>query len=137
MATYKVTNATGDLLWMYAYENPTDRDGFSLTDYIHTETDEPMPPIDPSDWWRITVGGFFDRFGVGPMTYLRQVRLRQVHDALRKASPGSCKVGDMAARWGFFHGSAFAHAYRKMFGELPSATLAMRDSAPGRRAAVA
>lgn len=81
--------------------------------------------------------GFFDRFGVGPMTYLRQVRLRQVHDALRKASPGSCKVGDMAARWGFFHGSAFAHAYRKMFGELPSATLAMCDSAPGRRTAVA
>lgn len=81
--------------------------------------------------------GFVDRFGVGPMTYLRQARLRQVHDALRKASPGSCKIGDMAARWGFFHGSAFANAYRKMFGELPSETLAARDSAPARRTAAA
>ena len=81
--------------------------------------------------------GFLDRFGVGPMTYLRQMRLRHVHDALCEASPGSCKVGDMAARWGFFHGSAFASAYRKMFGELPSQTLATRDSAPGRRPIVA
>jgi AraC-like DNA-binding protein len=81
--------------------------------------------------------GFLERFGVGPMTYLRQKRLRRVHDALRQASPGSCKIGDMAARWGFFHGSAFANAYRKMFGELPSQTLAACDSAPGRRAVVA
>jgi AraC-like DNA-binding protein len=81
--------------------------------------------------------GFRERFGVGPMTYLRQMRLRHVHDALRRAPPDSCRVGDMAARWGFFHGSAFASAYRKMFGELPSETLSTRDSAPGRQAVVA
>ena len=81
--------------------------------------------------------GFLDRFGVGPMTYLRQTRLRRVHDALRKAAPGSCRVGDMAAQWGFFHGSGFANAYRRMFGELPSQTLAARDSSPRRRGIVA
>jgi transcriptional regulator GlxA family with amidase domain len=32
-------------------------------------------------------------------------------------------VGDVAATWGFYNGSAFAKAYRRQFGELPSATL--------------
>lgn len=71
--------------------------------------------------------GFADRFGVGPVTYLQRHRLRKIHDTLRSASPASCTVGDIAARWGFYHGSAFAHSYRKLFGELPSQTLASRD----------
>ena len=71
--------------------------------------------------------GFADRFGVGPVTYLKQYRLRKIHDTLCSASPASCTVGDVAARWGFYHGSAFAHSYRKLFGELPSQTLARRD----------
>ncbi len=71
--------------------------------------------------------GFRERFGVGPLTYLKQYRLRKIHDTLRCASPASCTVGDVAARWGFYHGSAFAHSYRKLFGELPSQTLASRD----------
>jgi AraC-like DNA-binding protein len=71
--------------------------------------------------------GFADRFGVGPVSYLKQYRLRKIHDTLRSASPASCAVGDIAARWGFYHGSAFARSYRKLFGELPSQTLASRD----------
>jgi AraC-like DNA-binding protein len=67
---------------------------------------------------------FMERFGVGPMTYLKQARLRRVREFLRAAQPGSCTVGDIAARWGFYNGSAFARAYCKMFGELPSRTLA-------------
>jgi AraC family ethanolamine operon transcriptional activator len=31
-------------------------------------------------------------------------------------------VGDVAARWGFWHLSRFAADYRQHFGELPSAT---------------
>ncbi|QDX80258.1 hypothetical protein B9N43_02650 [Denitratisoma sp. DHT3] len=68
--------------------------------------------------------GFMERFGIGPATYLKQARLRRVHDALRAADPARCNVGDVAARWGFYHGSVFARAYRKLFGELPSQTLA-------------
>lgn len=45
--------------------------------------------------------GFADRYGVGPITYLKHYRLRKIHDVLRSASPGSCTVGDVAARWGF------------------------------------
>lgn len=70
--------------------------------------------------------GFMEQFGVGPMTYLRQLRLRRIHDVLRQAAPGSCSIGDVAARWGFYNGSAFARLYRQMFGEPPSATLSRR-----------
>ena len=66
---------------------------------------------------------FIDHFGVGPMTFVRQVRLRKVHAILEAACPGQCAVGDVAATWGFYNGSAFAKAYRRQFGELPSATL--------------
>lgn len=70
--------------------------------------------------------GFIEQFGVGPVTYLKQFRLYRIHDALRAAQPGSCSVGDVAARWGFYNGSALARAYRNLFGELPSATLSRR-----------
>lgn len=70
--------------------------------------------------------GFIEQFGVGPITYLKRLRMHCVHDALRKAAPGSCQVGNVAAQWGFFNGSAFARTYRKMFGELPSETLSRR-----------
>ncbi len=66
---------------------------------------------------------FIEQLGVGPITYLKQVRLRRIHDALHRAESGSCAIGDVAARWGFPNGSAFARAYRELFGELPSATL--------------
>lgn len=69
---------------------------------------------------------FQEHFGVGPITFLKQYRLRQVHAALQTTCPSRCTVGDIAARWGFYHGSAFAHAYRKMFGQLPSETLAAK-----------
>jgi len=71
--------------------------------------------------------GFIEQFGVGPITYLKRLRMRCVHDALRKAPPGSCMVGNVAAQWGFFNGSTFARTYRQMFGELPSETLSQRE----------
>lgn len=67
--------------------------------------------------------GFYERFGVGPMTYLKQVRLRRVHEDLLAAQPGHETVGDIAARWGFYNGSAFAKIYKQFFGVLPSQTL--------------
>lgn len=70
--------------------------------------------------------GFIEQLGVGPMTHLRNVRLERIHAALKAAQPGSHSVGDLAAGWGFYNGSAFARAYRKQFGELPSQTLARR-----------
>ena len=70
--------------------------------------------------------GFAAHFGVGPMTYLKQVRLRRVHEALRTARGKAESIGDVAARFGFYNGSAFAKAYKAYFGELPSETVAGR-----------
>ena len=57
------------------------------------------------------------------MTYLRELRLRRVHEELRRAHPGSTTVAAVAMHWGFVHMSRFAVAYRQTFGEAPSRTL--------------
>jgi len=69
---------------------------------------------------------FEDQLQVSPITYLRCMRLNRARrDLLRQASRGvgAVGVGDVAARWGFWHLSRFAADYRNLFGELPSATL--------------
>lgn len=69
---------------------------------------------------------FARHYGVGPMTWLRNLRLDRVRAELERAPPGAVKVGDVAGRWGFYHLSHFTAAYRRRFGELPSQTLRNR-----------
>lgn len=69
---------------------------------------------------------FRREIGQPPMSYLRQVRLRRVHDELAAAAPGSVTVGAVASRWGFLHMGRFAGAYRDAFGITPSETLGRR-----------
>ena len=59
---------------------------------------------------------------ISPVTYLRTMRLNRVRSELREC-PAST-VGDVAARWGFWHPSRFASEYKALFGESPSATRA-------------
>jgi AraC family ethanolamine operon transcriptional activator len=63
--------------------------------------------------------------GVNPVQYLRAVRLNGVRRDLKRAVPGA-RIGDVAARWGFWHLSQFSADYRRMFGELPSETVRLR-----------
>lgn len=65
---------------------------------------------------------FEDVLQLSPVTYLRVMRLNRVRADLL-ACPRET-VGDVAARWGFWHLSRFAADYRQLFGELPSATRA-------------
>jgi AraC family transcriptional regulator, ethanolamine operon transcriptional activator len=58
---------------------------------------------------------------MSPVTYLRALRLNGVRRELKRG--GDAPVGDLAARWGFWHQSRFAAEYRLLFGELPSETL--------------
>lgn len=53
-----------------------------------------------------------------PMAYLRAERLNGVRTMLRK----NHSVTAAAAHWGFWHFGHFSQEYKKMFGELPSAT---------------
>jgi AraC-like DNA-binding protein len=67
--------------------------------------------------------GFREFFDVGPMTYLRSVRLCRVRRDL--SNPGAdSSVTAIARRWCFSHMGQFSRDYRLWFGEIPSVTLA-------------
>lgn len=60
--------------------------------------------------------------GVSPQHYLKAVRLNCLRRALKQRDPAHESIGDVAARWGFWHLSQLAQDYRRLFGELPSQT---------------
>ncbi|UOA29121.1 helix-turn-helix domain-containing protein [Pseudosulfitobacter sp. DSM 107133] len=68
---------------------------------------------------------FNEAFDCSPGQFLRIVRLNKVRRDLRVMSDAkvSATIGDVAARWGFWHWSRFANDYSRFFGELPSETL--------------
>jgi AraC family ethanolamine operon transcriptional activator len=68
--------------------------------------------------------GFQGAFGLAPTQFLRVVRLNAVRRELRALAGNSVQpsIGDIAARWGFWHWSRFTSYYRGLFGELPSET---------------
>lgn len=70
---------------------------------------------------------FQEVLGTSPVKYLRSLRLNGVRRALRVAGPGDT-IQNIAAHWGFWHLSQFASDYKKLFGELPSATLNARNA---------
>jgi len=75
---------------------------------------------------------FQERFGVTPKQYLTARRLNEVRRELLAADPASHRVTEVAGRWGFWHMGQFAADYRRLFGELPSATLRDRAALRGR-----
>ncbi|NKB35620.1 MAG: helix-turn-helix domain-containing protein [Gammaproteobacteria bacterium] len=69
---------------------------------------------------------FKKHYGVTPMEYLRQERLRLAHDILSTAKLTSVSVTTVAMDCGFNHFSRFASYYKNQYGELPSETLARK-----------
>jgi AraC-like DNA-binding protein len=67
--------------------------------------------------------GFRKHLKMGPMEYLREIRLRGVRDQLRAAQSDAVTVTEVAAQWGFLHAGHFAARYQQRFGERPSQTL--------------
>ncbi|MDO5511786.1 AraC family transcriptional regulator [Corynebacterium sp.] len=73
---------------------------------------------------RTLQGDFREEYGVGPVEYLRGVRLSVIHEELAAADPASgVTVTDIALTWGVAHLGRFSSAYRRRFGETPSQTL--------------
>lgn len=66
---------------------------------------------------------FRDLLGISPHKYLRAVRLCGARRELKRLTGSGATVHDVAARWGFWHMSAFSADYKLQFGELPSVTL--------------
>jgi AraC family ethanolamine operon transcriptional activator len=75
---------------------------------------------------RILRRAFHETFGVGPIAYLRLLRMHAAREALKAARGGAAGVTQIAAAYGFHRAGAFAVEYRRQFGEAPSATLGVR-----------
>lgn len=69
---------------------------------------------------------FQEYFGVPPMRLLRAKQLWDVRAALLSSSPEQDTVKRIAARFGVWDLSLFAHNYKELFAELPSVTLRSR-----------
>lgn len=63
---------------------------------------------------------FHERFGVGPMTYFRYLRLNAVRSRIR--SDSQITIADAAREFGFHHLGNFAADYRRLFAIRPSET---------------
>ena len=61
--------------------------------------------------------------GVSPTRYLRMLAMRRVCNTLMRSHPGTASVSQIAKCYGFTGTGRFAAAYRRQFGEFPSATL--------------
>jgi methylphosphotriester-DNA--protein-cysteine methyltransferase len=70
-----------------------------------------------------------EHLGMGPKRYLWLRRMQQVRRALALADHTSAMVTEIATAHGFWELGRFAGAYRSLYGESPSTTLAR---APGR-----
>jgi len=68
--------------------------------------------------------GFQDMFGMGPMAFLKVLRLHAIRRLLLSADPKSLQVKEVACAWGFYSMGHFARDYKQLFGESPSQTLA-------------
>lgn len=100
-------------------------------EYIEANPDRPVTVLDlckRTFTSRRTLQYCFTQvIGMSPAAYLKVVRLNGLHRDLLNAR-GLQTIGDIAARWGFWHLSQLSADYKRLFGELPSATV---RGAPG------
>jgi AraC family ethanolamine operon transcriptional activator len=61
--------------------------------------------------------------GCGPLAFHQSLRLNAVRTRLKQL-PADRSVAAIARQWGFHHLGKFAGYYRRLFGELPSETMA-------------
>lgn len=93
-------------------------------EFLRARLSDPVPMIDlcgaigAND--RTLRLAFQERFGVGPMTYFKLLRLNAVRSRLRKDPKVS--IREAAEEFGFRHQGNFAADYRRTFGESPSET---------------
>lgn len=73
---------------------------------------------------RALENAFKQALGLTPGKYLTLSRLNGARHQLADAHRGDKTVTEVALSWGFTHVGRFSSAYRQLFGELPSHTLA-------------
>jgi AraC family ethanolamine operon transcriptional activator len=97
----------------------------SVRDYVNSRSAEVPSVIDICAEFGVSRRSlqyaFEEVVGMNPVAYLRTTRLNAVRRDIKATGP-EVPVLDLAARWGFWHPSYFSASYKKLFGELPSAT---------------
>jgi AraC family ethanolamine operon transcriptional activator len=69
---------------------------------------------------------FLEKFEMPPKAYLKALRLLGAREELQTDRSSSVTITDVANHWGFWHMGQFAADYRRIYNELPSATLTRR-----------
>ena len=69
---------------------------------------------------------FKDAYGMSPRAWSQIARLNAARQDLIKGDIDGLRVSEVAVRWGFYHFGRFSASYRRLFGELPSVTVATR-----------
>lgn len=95
-------------------------------EYILSRKENPPTVIEICEELRISRRtlhyGFWKVLGINPVTYLRYLRLNGARREIINSNYGTVTIGDIAARWGFWHMGMFSSYYKQLFGETPSAT---------------
>ena len=76
---------------------------------------------------RSAENAFSEHANVGPLTYLRILRLHDVRRKLIDSNWDYLSIGDIASKHGFWDWSRFSGHYRRHFGEVPSVTRQIRS----------
>ncbi len=101
------------------------RQACELIEHHHAE---PLVVQDIADAVGVSVralqDGFQRELGTSPMCFLRRARLQATRVALSATDPSCASVTAIALEHGLGHLGRFAVAYRAVFGESPSQTLA-------------
>ena len=96
-------------------------------DYIDAHLREPLALADlcaaAGVCTRTLEYGFRDFYELGPMAYVRNLRLCRVRRDLLHPTRAANSVSGAARRWSFTHMGQFSCDYRALFGEVPSTTL--------------
>lgn len=106
-------------------------------EYMQAHADQPLSLADvcreAGCSARTLQAAFRQHAGLGPMDFLRQLRLDRVRAELQAAKGTGVAAGsgvrDVAQKYGFLHLGHFAAQYRSRFGELPSETASRRVQA--------
>jgi AraC family ethanolamine operon transcriptional activator len=76
---------------------------------------------------RTLIYSFKDWFGMGPIAYLKLLRLNAVHRRLKEPRE-SVRIFDVAADFGFWHMGHFSTNYKRVFGVTPTQTVSAARS---------
>ncbi len=130
---HRCLSAVGQLLQNPETATPSARRGerFQVVgeavEFMDRNLDRPITTVELCDSLcvsrRTIFYAFKEVYGLTPMAFLRAKRLNMVRRELKQANREGISIQQVASRWTFGH-SGFAAHYFKLFGELPSQTLA-------------